>query len=227
MSATAARRPRPPPPPPGPARHPRRRLENPLRRPDRRGPRDRRPPGPGRLRPRSRPGLARLLPVPPDIPLPVIEVDGDLLGATPATARPGLPSRPRPLRRSSGAPSPTSARTPPTPWPARPRPSAPHWCQAARQLEESRIEGRQVTRRPGDRRWLRATVTQLILDDFTAAGAAPSTPREAGAAAALLLARSDAGILDPAETALVDGQGRGRHRPRARWSACAPPGASS
>ena len=50
---------------------------------------------------------------------------------------------------------------------------------------------------------LRATVTRLILDDFTAAGAAPSTPREAGSAAALILAREDAGILEPAETAPV------------------------
>ena len=44
---------------------------------------------------------------------------------------------------------------------------------------------------------------QLILDDFTAAGADPSSPREAGTAAALLLAREDAGILEPAETAPV------------------------
>jgi hypothetical protein len=37
----------------------------------------------------------------------------------------------------------------------------------------------------------------------TAGGAAPGTPREVGSAAALVLARRDAGILDPAETADV------------------------
>src|SRR6202012_600595 len=56
-----------------------------------------------------------------------------------------------------------------------------NWCQAARQLEESRSEACQVRRRPGDRRWLRASATSLILADFTAAGAPPASPREAGA----------------------------------------------
>ncbi len=74
---------------------------------------------------------------------------------------------------------------------------------AARQLEESRIEARQAGRRPADRRWLRASAAKLVLADFTAAGAEPASPREAGAAAALLLAREDAGILEPAETAGV------------------------
>ena len=78
-----------------------------------------------------------------------------------------------------------------------------NWCQAAHLLEESRMEAAQVTRRPGDRRWLRATVSKLILDDFTAAGAEPGTPREAGSAAALILARQSAGILEAAETADV------------------------
>jgi hypothetical protein len=135
--------------------------------------------------------------------LPVIEIDGNLLGVPPATARPGLPSDRARYAAFWGAfthegahAAHTLARKPPAERAA--------WCQAAHQLEESRAEGRQVTRRPGDRRWLRATVTQLILDDFTAAGAAPSTPREAGSAAALVLARGDAGILDPSETALVE-----------------------
>ena len=75
--------------------------------------------------------------------------------------------------------------------------------RAARQLEESRIEYRQAGRRPADRRYLRASATKLVLADFTAAGAEPASPREAGAAAALLLAREDAGILEPDETAPV------------------------
>ena len=68
------------------------------------------------------------------------------------------------------------------------------------------MEAAQVTRRPGDRRWLRATVSKLILEDFTAAGAAPGSPREAGSAAALVLARESAGILEAAETADVAAQ---------------------
>lgn len=100
---------------------------------------------------------------------------------------------------------------------------------AAMALEESRIEAAQLRRRPADRPWLRAAATRLVLADFTAptgtgsptapagtaggagggtAGAtvpvgapsAPMTPWNAGRAAALLLARTDAGILTPAET---------------------------
>ena len=62
---------------------------------------------------------------------------------------------------------------------------------------------RQAGRRPADRRYLRASATKLVLADFTAAGAEPASAREAGAAAALLLAREDAGILEPDETAPV------------------------
>jgi hypothetical protein len=61
----------------------------------------------------------------------------------------------------------------------------------------------QAARRPGDRRWIRAAITQLVLADFTAAGAAPGSSREAGSAAALILARGDTGILEPAETSPV------------------------
>ena len=78
------------------------------------------------------------------------------------------------------------------------------WAEAARMLEESRIETAQTARRPADRRWLRETITSLILADFTAAGAAPASPREAGCAAALILARADAGIINPAEAAPVE-----------------------
>ena len=132
--------------------------------------------------------------------IPVIEVDGNLLGVSPATACPASPSdRERypvlwgALTHEGGHAAHSKVCPPPA--------ERANWCQAAHLLEESRMEAAQVTRRPGDRRWLRATVSKLILDDFTAAGAAPGTPREAGSAAALLLARRDAGILEPAETA--------------------------
>jgi len=134
--------------------------------------------------------------------VPVIEVDGNLLGVPPATATPASPAdRERypvlwgALTHEGGHAAHSKVCPPPA--------ERANWCQAAHLLEESRMEAAQITRRPGDRRWLRATVSKLILEDFTAAGAAPGTPREAGSAAALLLARRDAGILEPAETADV------------------------
>jgi hypothetical protein len=139
----------------------------------------------------------------PDIP--VIEVDGALLGASPGDCDPGSPADRERYPVTWGALVHECAHAAHTRAPI-PAEGRANWCQAARQLEESRAEGRQVTRRPGDRRWLRATVTRLILGDFTAAGPAPGSPREAGTAAALLLAREDAGILEPAETAPVTAQ---------------------
>ena len=134
--------------------------------------------------------------------IPVIEVDGNLLGVSPATAAPASPAdRERypvawgALTHEAGHAAHSKVCPPPA--------ERANWCQAAHLLEESRMEAAQVTRRPGDRRWLRATVSKLILEDFTAAGAAPGTAREAGSAAALLLAREHAGILEPAETADV------------------------
>jgi len=133
--------------------------------------------------------------------IPVIEVDGDLLEADPDDCDPAIPADRERYPVTWGAlvhecahAAHTQVRIPPE--------ERANWCQAARQLEESRIEARQAGRRPGDRRWLRACAAKLILADFTAAGAEPAGPREA-AAAALLLAREDAGILEPAETAPV------------------------
>ncbi|TDE09347.1 hypothetical protein E1289_37750, partial [Actinomadura sp. 6K520] len=88
--------------------------------------------------------------------------------------------------------------------------------EASLLLEESRIEAAHLARRPGDHRWLRASATGLVLADFTpapspgSAGAGGSasaraamTPWDAGCAAALLLARVTAGVLDTDETAPV------------------------
>ncbi|TQL96579.1 hypothetical protein FB559_2118 [Actinoallomurus bryophytorum] len=93
--------------------------------------------------------------------------------------------------------------------------------QAATLLEESRIEAVHLRTRPADRRWLRACTSQLILADFTAPPTSPGitpsgtpmipgtpavtpqvamTPWEAAHAAALLLARVDAGVLEAEET---------------------------
>ncbi|QFU86729.1 hypothetical protein [Amycolatopsis sp. YIM 10] len=78
---------------------------------------------------------------------------------------------------------------------------------AADLLEESRMEAAQVRRRPGDRYWLRASTTNLILADTRANDptAAPRmTPQDAARSAALVLARVDGGILNRSEVARVE-----------------------
>src|SRR5258708_34914636 len=101
---------------------------------------------------------------------------------------------------------------PPPPPPRGPPPPAPAaaWADAALMLEESRIEAAQLARRPGDRHWLRASATRLILDAFAASPAA--TPWDAATAAALLTARPAAGALDPAATAPVTAAAHATHR---------------
>ena len=132
-----------------------------------------------------------------------IEVDGTHLGVAPATANPASPADRERYPVTWGALIHECAHAAHTRWTPPPAEAAA-WAEAARMLEESRIETAQTTRRPADRRWLRETITQLILADFTAAAAAPASPREAGCAAALILARADAGLLDPAEAAPVE-----------------------
>ncbi|MFI7492953.1 hypothetical protein ACIBXA_31730 [Micromonospora echinaurantiaca] len=68
-------------------------------------------------------------------------------------------------------------------------------AEAAALLEESRIEAAQLRRRPGDRRWLRAAVSKILLDDIPAT----DDPWAAAASAALVLARVDAGVIDADE----------------------------
>jgi len=134
--------------------------------------------------------------------IPVIEVNGDLLEPDPGDCDPAIPGDRERYPVTWGALTHECAHAAHTQV-RLPGDRRANWCQAVRQLEESRIEYCQAGRRPADRRYLRASATKLILDDFKAAGAEPSSAREAGTAAALLLAREDAGILEPAETATV------------------------
>ncbi|WP_338672607.1 hypothetical protein V1460_06190 [Streptomyces sp. SCSIO 30461] len=69
---------------------------------------------------------------------------------------------------------------------------------AAQMLEESRAERAHLARRPADRTFLRSALHTLVLADFTAQ--TPGDAWQAGLAAALILARRDAEILDPDET---------------------------
>ena len=127
-----------------------------------------------------------------------IEVDGTHLGVDPATADPAnLADRER-YPALWGATVHECAHAAHSRWRA-PKGTNAAWSAAATALEESRIEARQVTRRPGDRAWLRACTCQIVIGDFTAAAAPPASAAEAGSAAALILAREDAGILESAE----------------------------
>ena len=62
-------------------------------------------------------------------------------------------------------------------------------------LEEPRMEAQHLRRRPQDRPWLRAAAEALLVDDEPF----PDTKAGAARAAALVLGRVDAGVLDPRE----------------------------
>jgi VWA domain containing CoxE-like protein len=132
--------------------------------------------------------------------LAAIEVDGANLGVDPATADPARPSDRERYPALWGVLTHEAAHAAHSRW-TPPTGTAAAWASAALMLEESRIEAAHLARRPGDRHWLRAAATKLILDDFAASPAA--TAWEAARAAALLAARADSGVLDPAETAGV------------------------
>ena len=128
-----------------------------------------------------------------------IEVDGTCLPVDPATADPASPADRERYPALWGATVHECAHAAHSRWRA-PEGAGAAWVSAATALEESRIEARQVARRPADRAWLRASTTQIVVRDFAAASVPPASAAEAGQAAALILAREDAGILETAET---------------------------
>jgi hypothetical protein len=127
-----------------------------------------------------------------------IEVNGACLPVDPATADPASPADRERYPALWGATVHECAHAAHSRWRA-PKGTSAAWSAAATALEESRIEARQVARRPADRAWLRACTCQIVIGDFTAAAAPPASAAEAGSAAALTLAREDAGILEAAE----------------------------
>jgi len=135
-----------------------------------------------------------------------IELDGTHLGTIdPATATPHNISDRARYATAWGLLTHECAHARHTSWQP-PSDAPPGAVAAALLLEESRIEAAQIRRRPDDRHWLRASATNLILADTRAddpAHAPAMTPRDAAHTAALLLARTDAGILTSAETAPV------------------------
>lgn len=77
--------------------------------------------------------------------------------------------------------------------------------QAAILLEESRIEAGQLRRRPVDRRWLRASATEIVMDGMNATSHGMDE-WSAAHAAGLVLARREAGVFDAAEVAKVEAE---------------------
>jgi hypothetical protein len=68
---------------------------------------------------------------------------------------------------------------------------------AAMLLEESRVEKRQIGYRRRDREWLQASATEVVLRELEEVMKSGSKKAAASRLAALLLARTDAGILRP------------------------------
>ena len=141
-----------------------------------------------------------------------VELDGVHLGRAPATCDPRRPSDRERYPALWGVFIHETAHVRHSIWRV-PTGAATAHAEAATTLEESRIEAAHLRRRPTDRRWLRASAHDLVLADFTPApgtrasepATAPAprvamTPWEAARAAALLLARVDAGVLDGDET---------------------------
>lgn len=132
-----------------------------------------------------------------------IEINGAHLGIDPATARPWVVADRYRYAPTWGALTHECAHAAHTRW-SRAARVAPDVMAAALLIEESRIEAAQLRRRPQDRHWLRASTRELVLADTggpTAAASVPPTRYAAAHQAALLLARVDAGVLDPAEAA--------------------------
>lgn len=132
-----------------------------------------------------------------------IAIEGTNLGIDPATARPWRVSDRHRYAPTWGALTHECAHAAHTGW-TPDMAAAPESVEAAMLLEESRIEAAQLRRRPGDRHWLRACTRELVFAEFGGAEAAAAlAPNRytAAHAAALMLARIDAGVLSTDECA--------------------------
>lgn len=146
------------------------------------------------------PGAAGLLPARTNLVTGEIELDGALLGVPPDSVRPGLVRDHSRYAALWGALLHEVGHARHSRWitavPASEARSAGY--AAALLLEEARVEAALLRRRPGDRRWLRAAARLLR---FTAPPEEVRTdPWHAGQAAAVVLGRVDAGVLNDRET---------------------------
>lgn len=136
----------------------------------------------------------------------LIEVDGTHLGVDPATVNPAnLSDRPR-YAPAWGALTHECGHAKHTVW--EPPENTPRGVVAAAMLlEEPRMEGAHIRRRPDDRHWLRACVKGIVADDLhlyaDPATAPQMTPAHAAHTAALLMGRADGGVLTRGEVAPV------------------------
>ena len=131
-----------------------------------------------------------------------VEVDQQVFtGHTPATIRPACFGDEERYPAAWGALCHEAAHAAHTAWTldTTPNQRASAAYAAAEILEESRAERRHLSRRPGDVRYLRACATDLVMDGM--GENPPDSSWSAATAAALILARRDAGILEPAEVA--------------------------
>ncbi|WP_228801573.1 VWA domain-containing protein [Nocardia puris] len=137
--------------------------------------------------------------------LRAIELDGANLKIDPAAARPARNSDRNNYPAVWGALVHECAHAKHSVW-VPPLLAHPEVVKAAKLLEESRIEAAQISRRPDDRHWLRASATEIVIGDNggkTAAAHLPRTTYAAAHNAALVLARIDAGVLTESECAPV------------------------
>lgn len=81
-------------------------------------------------------------------------------------------------------------------------------ASAAGLLEETRMEGRYVAGRPGDRAWLQASAAELVAGCDPEHAEPIPVPWSAARLAALLCARADAGVLDHDKVAPVEARVR-------------------
>ncbi|WP_378733331.1 vWA domain-containing protein [Nocardia brasiliensis] len=132
-----------------------------------------------------------------------IAIEGNNLGIDPATARLWRYADRHRYAPTWGALTHECAHAAHTRWNRSPA-VAPDIIEAALLLEESRVEAAHLRRRPRDRRWLRACTRELVLADTggeSAIAELAPTRYAAAHAAALMLARIDAGVLNAAECA--------------------------
>ncbi|MDU0295057.1 hypothetical protein NUG22_38155, partial [Saccharothrix longispora] len=132
----------------------------------------------------------------------LIEVDGDHLGVDPATVHPANLSDRSRYAPAWGALTHECGHARHTRWEP-PRDTPPGVVAAAMLLEEPRMEGAHIRRRPDDRHWLRACVKGIVAADLhlyaDPATAPQMTKADAARTAALVLGRADAGVLTRTE----------------------------
>ncbi|MFI7467461.1 vWA domain-containing protein [Nonomuraea sp. NPDC049646] len=133
-----------------------------------------------------------------------IELDGHRLGVDPATCNPHRIGDRTRYAAMWGVLVHEAAHARHTRWTAHLTRQRGAHVEAAILLEESRIEAGQLRRRPADRRWLRSSATQIVMDGLSTSSATSMDAWQAAHTAALLLGRRDAGVFHAREVKDVE-----------------------